>query len=632
MSNKLNEHLIKEWHPTKNGLLKPDDVTFGSSKKVWWMCEKGHEWEAVISARSRGTGCPYCSGRKATYDNSLEMLNPILAKEWHPTKNKYIYPKEVSLSSNKKVWWMCEKGHEWEAKVCDRNIGNNCPYCSGKRVCDDNSLANLNSKLAKEWHPTKNGELTPNDVTTGSGKKVWWMCEKGHEWEATVYDRKARGGCPYCSGRRVNEDNSLANLNPELAKEWHPTKNGKLTANDVTTGSSKKVWWTCEKGHEWETTISNRSNGKGCPYCSNSTSYPDKLIYFIMCQIWGSKNVFLRHKIKLIDNFVEVDCFIKPLNIAIEYDGYFYHKDKEEKDSRKASQIVTAKYNFISIRENGLNELYVQNIKTFILDENSEQGIENIIVGILNYIKDNFDLKSVNEISIKKAVKYINTCNDIKLDVLRFYKSNNNNLNKNDYPELFNEWDNDMNKGLELSDFSGGSHTKVWWICEKGHKWKAAISNRINGKGCPYCAGQKVCDDNSLANLNPKLAKEWHPTKNGELTVNDVTAGSTKKAWWMCEKGHEWEAVISSRNRGNMCPYCAGQKVCDDNSLANLNPELAKEWHPTRNGDLTPKDVTPGSNKKVWWLCENGHEWETQINNRRNDRGCRQCCKKSDDN
>jgi len=62
----INPKLSKEWHPTKNGVLTPEDVTPYSNKKVWWVCEKKHEWSVAICNRNRGTGCPYCSGRVAT--------------------------------------------------------------------------------------------------------------------------------------------------------------------------------------------------------------------------------------------------------------------------------------------------------------------------------------------------------------------------------------------------------------------------------------------------------------------------------------------------------------------------------------------------------------------------------------
>lgn len=123
------------------------------------------------------------------------------------------------------------------------------------------SLSELFPFLAKEWHPIKNGELIPHDVTPGSGKKAWWLCDKGHEWQEFVYHRTRGCGCPYCSGHRATEDNCLQTINPNLAKEWHPTKNGKLTPRDVTSGSGKKVWWMCSRGHEWQAVISSRTKG-----------------------------------------------------------------------------------------------------------------------------------------------------------------------------------------------------------------------------------------------------------------------------------------------------------------------------------------------------------------------------------
>ena len=130
----------------------------------------------------------------------------------------------------------------------------------------------------------------------------------------------------------------------------------------------------------------------------------------------------------------------------------------------------------------------------------------------------------------------------------------------------------------------------------------------------------KVTENYNLQVVNPELAKEWHPTKNAKLTPKDFTPKSNKKVWWLCkEKGHEWEATVDKRNLGRRCPCCYGTKVCEDNNLLIVNPALAAEWHPTKNGTLTPKDVRPKSNKKVWWLCkEKGHEWEAWISNRHN--------------
>ena len=197
----INPSLAKEWHPLKNGVLTPRHVTPGSGKKVWWICSKGHEWKARIESRSAGNGCPCCAGYRVCKDNCLHTVNRDLSKQWHPTKNKPLSPKHVFAKSSKKVWWVCGKGHEWQAAIRDRNKGTGCPYCTGRKVCRDNCLQTVNPGLSKEWHPEKNGNLTPRDVTSKSGRNVWWICRKGHEWQNTVKNRNRGTGCPYCAGR-----------------------------------------------------------------------------------------------------------------------------------------------------------------------------------------------------------------------------------------------------------------------------------------------------------------------------------------------------------------------------------------------------------------------------------------------
>jgi hypothetical protein len=265
----VNQKLANEWHPTKNGTITPIDVTACSGKKVWWLCSKGHEWVSVVSNRNNGSGCPFCSGSKVNDENCLQTINSVLAREWHPTKNDGLSPKDITAGSKKKVWWQCSKGHEWNTTVNNRNNRQGCPYCVNRKVNDENCLQTINPSLAKEWHPSRNRNLAQTDVTAFSNNRVWWQCSKGHEWEARVSERSNGNGCPYCSNKKVNDENCLQTINPSLAKEWHPTKNDSLTPEDVTVGSKKKAWWQCSKGHEWNTTVKNRNNGQGCPYCAN---------------------------------------------------------------------------------------------------------------------------------------------------------------------------------------------------------------------------------------------------------------------------------------------------------------------------------------------------------------------------
>ena len=137
-------------------------------------------------------------------------------------------------------------------------------------------LAVADPELAAQWHPTKNGDLTPDKISKNSNKRVWWKDKYGHEWLAAVKSRSAGIGCPFCLSRKAvrNGDDHAAKkasgntaIDPELAAEWHPTRNGDLTPDMVTAESHRKVWWLGKCGHEWSATIDSRTRGMGCPFC-----------------------------------------------------------------------------------------------------------------------------------------------------------------------------------------------------------------------------------------------------------------------------------------------------------------------------------------------------------------------------
>jgi hypothetical protein len=277
MGKTLNDYpeLLKEWHPTKNGDVKFEEIAHRSNNKYWWRCFNGidHEWLATPDGRiGKGTGCPFCSKNKVSLSNCLAILRPDLIKEWHQTKNN-LNPFNISIKSSKKVWWMGMCGHEWEAAVYERSANDSkCPYCTNRKIDISNCLATKYPCLVSQWHPTKNGKFTPYDIFSGSMKKFWWKCgdASDHEWEASPNDRTRKNGnrgCPCCCGRKVVLSNCLATLSPEIAKQWHPIKN-KLTPYQVSFSSHKKVWWLGICGHEWDATINTRTSGKNdCPYC-----------------------------------------------------------------------------------------------------------------------------------------------------------------------------------------------------------------------------------------------------------------------------------------------------------------------------------------------------------------------------
>ena len=271
------ENILSQWHPTKNGDLRPETVPFGTHRKVWWQCDKGHEWQAEVKSRAVGKGCPYCTNRKILVGfNDLATTHPDLAAQWHPTKNGESLLQKVTFGTHRKVWWQCDKGHEWQAFIPSRsNCGNGCPACTGKMIIPgENDLASNFPDLAAQWHPTKNVGRTPEGVSAYSNHRVWWQCDKGHEWRAPVGDRSYKGvGCPYCSNRRVLAGfNDLATLEPRVAAQWHTELNGPLTPEMVTPGSHRRVWWRCGEGHVWKAVIYSRTGEKkcGCPVCAGN--------------------------------------------------------------------------------------------------------------------------------------------------------------------------------------------------------------------------------------------------------------------------------------------------------------------------------------------------------------------------
>lgn len=202
-------------------------------------------------------------------NTSLLKNNPSIAKEWHPAKN-IKKPSEVSYTSSEKVWWIGTCGHEWEAEVRARaERGTNCPFCSNVKILKGfNDLSTTHPEISKQWHPILNIILTADNAVAGSGKKAWWVCDKGHEWESSIRKRTIEGmGCPFCANKSVIIGfNDLATIKPALAAEWNKSKNV-AQPTQYTTGSGFKAWWLGKCGHEWQASINDRNRGKGCPVC-----------------------------------------------------------------------------------------------------------------------------------------------------------------------------------------------------------------------------------------------------------------------------------------------------------------------------------------------------------------------------
>jgi 6-pyruvoyl-tetrahydropterin synthase len=266
----LNPNVAAQWDHVKNGAITPKDVAANKNGFAWWVCEKGHSWQAVIYSRNRGRECPYCTGRAVLVGfNDLATLRPDIAKQFNVSRNHGMTPQQVTVFSHRKVWWTCSHGHNWKTSVANRSNGTNCPVCENKVVVPGfNDLKKLRPDLAEQWDDTKNKGLTPEQVTLGSNRKVWWTCSRGHSWQAAVVARVHGTKCPYCTGKRpIVGETDFATVHPELLKEWDYTRNKKLKPQDITAASHKKVWWKCPEGHRWKTSAYHRHAGNNCPVC-----------------------------------------------------------------------------------------------------------------------------------------------------------------------------------------------------------------------------------------------------------------------------------------------------------------------------------------------------------------------------
>ena len=468
-----------------------------------------------------------------------------------------------------------------------------------------NDLATVNPELAKQVSP--NSKIKATEVMGGSHKKLLWMCSKGHEWEATAYNRSKGKMCPYCSNQKILTGfNDLATTNPQLAKEVSP--NSKIKATEVAAGSDKKLLWRCSKGHEWEAKVNNRSNGVGCPYCSNRKV----LVGF---NDLATINTNLAKE-------VSSNSEIKATEIAA-----FSNRKTLWRCNKGHEWEAT-----VASRSNGVGCPYCSNRKVLV----GFNDLATINTNLAKEVSPNSGIKAT-EITVFSNNKLLWRCSkghEWEAIVSRRsngvgcpYCSNKKVLKGfNDLattnPKLSKEVS--PNSKIKATEVTVSSNKKFLWRCDNDHEWKATVNKRYTkGHGCPYCSNHRILIGfNDLSTVNPELTKEVSP--NSKIKATEVFIFSNKKLLWRCNKGHEWEATANSRSNGRGCPYCSNNKVLKGfNDLATTNPKLSKEVSP--NSKIKATEVTAGSEKKLLWRCSKGHEWDSTVANRSNGCGCPRC-------
>lgn len=263
---------LKEWNTVRNEALSPSDVFPKSNKKVWWRCASGHEWVESLNNRSKGKGCPYCSGRRCLPGvDDLRTLHPKIFSQI-VDKQQLDFPLDaIHPGSTRKLYWKCDSGHEWKAPIRTRVKGHGCPFCSGKMTAAGmNDLASKRPDLLAEWG---DGNPEPTSMRVGSNREAIWVCpvSKEHVYEMQVKARvdAKRNPCPVCNLKTlVPGQNDLYTLFPELASEW--SEANRFSAHNILPSSSALAKWKCSLGHEFEDKISSRVKSSTiCPVCQS---------------------------------------------------------------------------------------------------------------------------------------------------------------------------------------------------------------------------------------------------------------------------------------------------------------------------------------------------------------------------
>lgn len=654
---KENLELMKEYDSNKNKNVNIDNITEGMGISVWWKCSKcGYEWKTRVNHRtSDGTGCPNCKKEESILkqqeilknrckNENITITYPEIAKEWNYNKNGELKPESFLPGSGESVWWKCSKcGEEWKTRINHRTKdGNNCPNCSKIEAYNQklNKVGSLFQKcpsLMKEWDYEKNIGLNPKELLYTSNKNIWWKCSKcGYEWKAIISSRTLKGsGCRKCGqikgketliNNLIDQKGSLSETNPILAKEWNYDKNGNLTPDMVMEKSPKKVWWICSKcGYEWYMSLYARSKGGHCPRClkieqSIAQSTPINGVNDLLsqkpnlCEEW--------HPTK---NEITPDKITVSSNKKVWWLGKCGHEWQATVGSRSAGRgcpICLKEYK-ISYPEKVLYYYLnktVENINVlenyhpdFLKQKEFDIALPSINIGIeydgynwhkqvdKDIEKDNISSNN-NYIVIRvrecKCQKY--NSSSIKI----YYDEKNTNNLKDVIVQILKIVSSKTNTRYDLDFNLDRDNTSILELLEMNKK------------------------ENSIANLFPDVLKEWHPTKNGRLKPEFISAHTHKKMWWICPKGHEYQMVVKHKTEDNCgCPVCSNHKILPGyNDLKTLYPNLVKEWDYEKNKPRLPETTASTANYKVWWKCPNGHSYLYTVAHRTKDnRTCPIC-------
>lgn len=366
---------VKWWAHDLNLQKDWDTATVNARRVVWWRCpDCGHEFEAKVLEMAGGySHCRPCDERRtaqrreqeAVWAKTMVSEIPELLAMWDDDADPSTTPVYVDGYKFGQYQFRCPIGHRRTdepyqvlLRPCPRCMANETRNLNQELRDHGETVSSIDPEMRAQWHPERNGKLTPEKVGPGSRREIWWrdpVC--GHEWiqSPRERDKRYRFLCPACETKL----GSMAAFYPELAEQWAPEN--PLTPWHILPLQKLNFTpdWICPQNpqHRWSASNISRVNGSECPQCVTTGKSRIELQLFEAIRALDPtaesgtpvySEAFARRK------SWRPDVVALGGTAVLEYDGSFWHADKLSIDQEKSRDLLAAGIPVFRVREDPL--------------------------------------------------------------------------------------------------------------------------------------------------------------------------------------------------------------------------------------------------------------------------------------
>ena len=603
----------KFWDVEKNE-LNPFQLFPYSAKRAYFTCpEKKHTEYRKIADFSKSPVCQTCRQEK----NLLITELPLTEVFWDKERNSM--PLDQVIRSLREVFYFkCPAcGFEWKERPGNWRKRQHCKCCGfdgtegsqerNKKLVEEYGIITFRMAYPEEaewWDYSKNGEDTPDNTVSKSGKKFYFNCKKeNHSFMKSGYDFSRREGCPCCNTPNWANRKTLFEAIPQAIEMWDYEKNNGLDPDKLYPNSLEEIWFTCsERQHSFQKKL---VHFKQRPYCMECKKIENSIYYKepLMLKFWDYENNTVSPK-EVLANDKEIE-----INWKCPDCGY--------KWTQKAMHRKSAKKGKCPCCDMGR-----------VFDENSKNAGNTLlnrrpeVAKFWDYELNKGTPDKISHKSDKQA--YLKCCQNSSHSSFKIKVSSipqnppygcpqceqeyqESILLVNVCPQIRTMWDDALNPEVDINTLKNWQNESVNLRCLNGHVFSRRISSYVKNQNCPYCMMDTVAK-------NPDLVKQWNFKRNKHIDINLTSSSSKELVWWKCRKcGYEWQAQIVTRKLGKgLCPCCEHRNIVVEGitDLFSLLPETREQYDFEKNKDIDFTKLSVASSESVWWKCNIcNHEW-----------------------